>query len=57
MAIEFEWDAAKAKTNLGKHRISFEEATSAFYDALSVTIADPDHPTTRLTRADSCSSG
>ena len=43
MAIEFEWDAAKAKMNLGKHRISFEEATSAFYDALSVTIADPDH--------------
>jgi uncharacterized DUF497 family protein len=29
MAIEFEWDAAKAKINLGKHRISFEEATSA----------------------------
>jgi uncharacterized protein len=43
MAIEFEWDAAKAKINLGKHRISFEEATSTFYDALSVTIADPDH--------------
>jgi uncharacterized DUF497 family protein len=43
MTIEFEWDATKAKTNLGKHRISFEEATSAFYDALSVTIADPDH--------------
>jgi uncharacterized protein len=31
------------KTNLGKHRISFEEATSAFYDALAVTIVDPDH--------------
>jgi hypothetical protein len=43
MTIEFEWDATKAKTNLGKHRISFEEATSAFYDALSITIADPDH--------------
>jgi uncharacterized DUF497 family protein len=43
MTIEFEWDAAKAKINLGKHHISFEEATSAFYDALSVTIADPDH--------------
>jgi uncharacterized DUF497 family protein len=39
MTIEFEWDAAKAKSNLGKHRISFEEATSAFYDALSVTRA------------------
>jgi len=43
MAIEFEWNADKAKLNLGKHRISFEEATSAFYDALSMTIADPDH--------------
>jgi uncharacterized DUF497 family protein len=43
MTIEFEWDASKAKTNLAKHRISFEEATSAFYDALSITIADPDH--------------
>lgn len=43
MTIEFEWDATKAKANLGKHHISFEEATSAFYDALSITIADPDH--------------
>ena len=43
MTIEFEWDAAKAKINLGNHRVSFEEATSAFYDGLSVTIADPDH--------------
>jgi uncharacterized protein len=47
MTIEFEWDATKAKTNLGKHRISFEEATSAFYDALSITIADPDHSNAR----------
>jgi hypothetical protein len=43
MTIEFEWDASKAKKNLGKHRISFEEATSAFYDALSITIAGPHH--------------
>jgi uncharacterized protein len=43
MTIEFEWDATKAKTDLAKHRISFEEATLAFYDALSITIADPDH--------------
>jgi uncharacterized DUF497 family protein len=47
MTIEFEWDAVKAKSNLGKHRISFEEATSAFYDTLSVTIADPDHSVKR----------
>lgn len=43
MAIEFEWDAAKAEANLVKHRVSFDEATSAFYDALSLTIPDPDH--------------
>ncbi|HUX72307.1 MAG TPA: BrnT family toxin [Steroidobacteraceae bacterium] len=43
MTIEFEWDAAKAKTNFGKHRVSFEEATSAFYDKLSISIPDPDH--------------
>jgi len=43
MTIEFEWDAAKARANLDMHRIAFEEATSAFYDALSVTIPDPDH--------------
>jgi len=47
VAIKFEWDAAKAKTNLGEHRISFEEATSAFYDALPVTISDPDHSAKR----------
>jgi uncharacterized DUF497 family protein len=43
MALEFEWDNAKAKKNLRKHAVSFDEATSAFYDALSVTIPDPDH--------------
>jgi len=43
MAIDFEWDAAKATANLKKHGVSFEDATSAFYDALSVTIPDPDH--------------
>ena len=36
-------ECGQGEANLGKHRISFEEATSAFYDALSVTIADPDH--------------
>lgn len=43
MAMEFEWDETKAKKNLRKHGVSFDEVTSAFYDALSVTIPDPDH--------------
>lgn len=39
----FEWDPAKARKNLHKHRVSFEEASSVFYDQLAVTGADPDH--------------
>ena len=39
----FEWDAQKAKSNLTKHRVSFEEAATVFGDRLSVTIPDPDY--------------
>ncbi len=41
--MHFEWNAAKAAKNLRKHRVSFEEASSVFYDPLAVTGADPDH--------------
>ena len=30
MALLFEWDAAKARTNLKKHGVAFEEATTIF---------------------------
>lgn len=43
MGLRFEWDAAKAKRNLRKHQVSFEEATTAFDDELSLTIPDPAH--------------
>ena len=43
MGIEFEWDPAKAGVNLKVHGVSFDEATTVFRDALSITIADPDH--------------
>ena len=39
----FEWDDKKAKANLRKHGVSFEEATTVFYDPLSATGDDPDH--------------
>ena len=39
----FEWDPKKAKTNLKKHGVSFEEASTAFKDPLSLTIDDPLH--------------
>ena len=41
--MEFAWDARKAATNLLKHGVSFEEAVTAFYDPLSLTIDDVDH--------------
>lgn len=41
MSIEFEWDEKKAITNLKKYSVSFEEASSAFGDTLSITIEDP----------------
>ena len=43
MALVFEWDEKKAKENLRKHGVSFDEARSVFADAHSWTIADPDH--------------
>ena len=39
----FEWDPKKAKANLKKHGVSFEEASTAFKDPLSLTIDDPLH--------------
>ena len=41
--MRFEWDRAKAEANRRKHRVSFDEATTIFFDPLSVTIPDPDH--------------
>lgn len=43
MDIEFQWDEAKAESNLRKHGVSFEEAASAFADPLSIAIRDPLH--------------
>ena len=41
--MKFEWDEVKAKSNLKKHNISFDEAVTIFYDPLSATFDDPDH--------------
>ena len=43
--MRFQWDPNKAKLNLRKHRVSFEEATTAFRDPLSATGDDPEHST------------
>jgi uncharacterized protein len=43
MALEFEWDAQKAESNLRKHRVSFEEATTVFGDSLALIFDDEAH--------------
>ena len=43
MSLLFEWDARKAATNLHKHGVSFEEASTAFGDVRSLTIEDIEH--------------
>jgi uncharacterized DUF497 family protein len=43
MSIKFEWDPRKARQNVRRHGIDFDEATTVFADLLSVTIPDPDH--------------
>lgn len=43
MNYNFEWDPNKAKINIEKHGISFEEAATVFLDPLATTIYDPDH--------------
>jgi len=41
--VIYEWDPKKAKANLRKHGMSFEEAATVFLDPLAVTYPDPDH--------------
>ena len=41
--MDFTWDPEKAASNLDKHELSFEEASTAFADPLSQTMPDPLH--------------
>ena len=41
--MKFEWDTAKAKANVRKHGVTFDEAGSAFLDQLALSGPDPDH--------------
>jgi uncharacterized DUF497 family protein len=41
--VIYEWDAEKAKRNLQKHGVTFEDAATVFLDRLALTFPDPDH--------------
>ena len=39
----FSWDLKKAKSNIKKHKVSFEQATQVFLDQFALTIFDDEH--------------
>jgi uncharacterized DUF497 family protein len=41
LALEFEWDARKERKNRKDHGVSFDDARTAFWDPLSLTVSDP----------------
>jgi len=41
--LYFEWDPNKNEINKQKHKISFEEAQTVFYDPEAIMIKDPEH--------------
>lgn len=41
--LRFEWNATKNAINKRKHSVSFEEASTVFYDEAGLLLGDPDH--------------
>ena len=40
--MDYEWDAAKAESNLRKHKIDFADAVGVFVDPLALSMPEPD---------------
>ena len=43
--MEFEWDKVKAAANFKKHKVTFDEASTAFSDPLARIFDDEEHST------------
>jgi uncharacterized DUF497 family protein len=41
--LNFVWDTNKANINFKKHKITFEEAKTVFFDVNAIEFFDPDH--------------
>ena len=41
--IHFEWDEKKSKINEKKHKVSFQEASTVFFDETAVEFYDDEH--------------
>jgi uncharacterized DUF497 family protein len=45
-SIRFSWDDRKNRANQTKHKVSFEEAQTVFFDEYAIEYFDPDHSET-----------
>jgi uncharacterized protein len=45
MALKFEWAPEKPASNLTKHKVGFDEASTVFADPLAKLFYDSDHST------------
>jgi hypothetical protein len=43
MPLRFEWDEDKAASNVTKHGVTFDEASTVFSDPLAVIFEDEEH--------------
>jgi uncharacterized DUF497 family protein len=43
LRYQFEWDPAKARENVRKHKVSFQRAATIFRDPNALSIFDQDH--------------
>lgn len=50
MSLTFEWDELKAKKNIKKHKVGFEEAQTVFADIVACIFDDELHSTINETR-------
>lgn len=41
--LDFDWDPEKARRNMLKHGVAFDEATTVLADPLALTLFDEDH--------------
>ena len=41
--LSFVWDEEKNQGNIKKHKVSFEEASTVFYDENAILFDDPEH--------------
>ena len=41
--LRFEWDQNKNYENIKKHKVSFEEAKTVFFDESACLVSDPEH--------------